>query len=61
MMSKYYIVIDVGCHECGEGSEVLKTFTDEKEAEKFRNEHSKKTGNWGQIGQVIPEVFEVEI
>ena len=61
MSNKIYVVIDVGCHECGESSTVLKVFKYRASAEKFKEDHSVKTGNWGEIGQVIPEVFEVVV
>lgn len=48
-MEKIYVLIDVGCHECG------------AEADKACAQLSEKTNNWRDVGQSIPEVFEVDI
>ncbi len=58
-MEKIYVLIDVGCHECGVGSEFIASFVDEESANKACEEHSKKTGKWRDGGQSIPEVFEI--
>lgn len=60
-MEKIYVAIDVGCHECGVGSEVIGAFKTEEEAEKAAEERSDSHGDWRDGGQSIPEVFEVEL
>ncbi len=60
-MEKIYVLIDVGCHECGVDSEFVASYNTEKEAEVAREKLSKKTDNWRDGGQSIPEVFEVII
>ena len=60
-MEKMFILIDVGCHECGVGSEYIKSFKTMEEADKACDELSEKTGNRRDGGQSIPEVFEVDI
>lgn len=54
-----YVVIDVGCHECGVESLPIGAFTDfdaAHAAAKARNEESK---NWRDGGQTIAQVFAV--
>lgn len=60
-MSKLYVVIDIGCHECGVSSEVVGAYKTRKSAEKNRIERSLKTKQWRNGGQSIPKIFEVEL
>ena len=38
----YYVALDIGCIECGEPTEVLGIFTDEKIAEKVCEKNEKR-------------------
>lgn len=43
----YFVVVDVGCIECGEQTNILGIFTNEDEAEVIRQEHLKRQEeNW---------------
>ena len=54
-----YVVVDIGCIECGEESGVLGIFTDEKEAVKVAKKYEEiQTKNWR--GQHYFEIFEVK-
>lgn len=57
MVMKKYILINIGCHECGVGHEVVGVYRTEEEAEKVAS----KQKEWRDGGQSVPEVFEVEI
>ncbi len=59
MLNEFYVLIDVGCHECGVGSEYIGSYETEEEADKACKELSEKTGEWRDGGQSIPEVFKV--
>lgn len=54
---KKYIVIDVGCHECGVESELVGVYDDKKTADKVAEKTNPE--RWRDGGQSIPEVFEV--
>lgn len=56
-MRKVYIAIEIGCHECGVGHEVIGTYN----AKKTAQSHADERGDWRDGGQSIPAVFEVEI
>lgn len=58
---KYYVAIDVGCHECGVGSEVIGTFLSQDAAKYACELKTKEHKNWRDGGQTIPEVFEIDI
>lgn len=58
-MGKLYVVIDVGCHECGVDSEVVGTYRTPQTAEKAAQKRSAETGDWREGGQSIPQVFEI--
>lgn len=57
---KRWIVIDVGCHECGVNSEVVGSYATENEARLAAEERSEETEEW-RDGQSIPQVFEIEV
>lgn len=53
-----YVVVDIGCIECGEASSVLGIFDKETEAKKILKQFSKiQSDNW--TGQHYFEIFEV--
>ena len=54
-----YVVVDIGCIECGEPSGVLGIFTNEEEAEKVAEKYAEiQSNNWS--GQHHFEIFEVK-
>lgn len=54
----YFVAVDIGCIECGEGSDVLGIFTSESKAEEIAESARKKQKeDWH--GQHSFEVFEV--
>lgn len=56
---KYYVLVDIGCIECGEESEVIGIYTDEKEAKRVGKEHKKRQReHW--YGQHSFEIFEID-
>lgn len=53
-----YVVVDIGCIECGEESTVLGIFFDKETAEKVAEKYKKiQRENW--TGQHYFEIFEV--
>ena len=56
-MSKY-IVVDIGCIECGEPSCILGIFTDKEKAYKVRDKYKEIQSNYWS-GQHYFEVYEV--
>ena len=56
-----FVLIDIGCHECGVSSEYVKSFNSKSEAKEARQKLSNRSGDWRDGGQSIPEVFEVEL
>ena len=60
-MAKLYVVIDVGCHECGVSSEPVGAFVTLAEAEAAVEKRDAETGRWRNGGQTYAEVFEVEV
>lgn len=61
-MEKLYVVVDVGCIECGEVTNVLGVFTDENKACDVLDEHEKRQEeNWrGEHRFNIYEVNEID-
>lgn len=59
-MGKLFVAIDVGCHECGVGSEVIGVYLTEQEAQNACADRSADTDNWRDGGQSVPEVFEIK-
>ena len=54
-----YVVVDIGCIECGEPSEVLGIFTNKKDAEKVAKKYKEiQSNSW--YGQHCFEIFEVK-
>lgn len=58
---KKYIVIDIGCHECGVNSEFYAVCDSEGEAEEKVDECDKKTGRWRDGGQTYAQYFEINV
>lgn len=56
-----FIVIDVGCHECGVGSVPVGAFRTLEEAEAACQARQDETGGWRDGGQTLAEVFTVDI
>lgn len=57
---KVWVVIDVGCHECGVGSESVGIYDTEVEAKAAAAVRDKETGCWRDGGQTYCEIFEME-
>lgn len=54
-----YVVLDIGCIECGEQSAILGIFDDKKKAEKVRDKYSEiQENNWQ--GQHFFEIVEIK-
>lgn len=54
-----YVVVDIGCIECGEESAILGIFNDKNKAEKVRKKYDKiQEENW--TGQHHFEIFEIK-
>jgi len=54
-----YVVLDIGCIECGEQSAILGIFDDKKKAQKVRDKYSEiQENNW--TGQHFFEIVEVK-
>ncbi len=61
MPTEIYVVIDVGCHECGVGSEVVGAYRTLQEAEVAKDACDKRTAGWRDGGQTIAETFTMEL
>jgi len=59
-MSAQYVVIDVGCHECGVSSEAVGIYDTGVAALEARDECDTRTEGWREGGQTIAMVFEFE-
>ena len=57
-MSGLYVVIAIGCIECGVSSEMVGLFSDRTEAERIA-EHLNNVASWHEGGQSYYEVFDV--
>ena len=57
-MCKRWIVVNVGCIECGVSTNIVGVFTDKEQANNIASEFSDKF-NWRQGGQNSFEVFEM--
>ena len=54
-----YVVVDIGCIECGEGSAVLGIFENKEKAQKISKKYEEiQSNNW--TGQHYFEIFEVK-
>lgn len=54
-----YVVVDIGCIECGEQSAVLGIFTNKKQAEEVQKKYREiQSNNW--TGQHYFEIFEIK-
>lgn len=54
---KRYIVVEVGCIECGVSTQIAGVYKTRKQAEA----HAKILPTWRDGGQSYPEVFEIII
>lgn len=60
---KRYLVMDIGCIECGEPSRVVGLYTSKKEAIKVRDEYASSDSSWGRPewgGQHAVEVHDIK-
>lgn len=57
---KIFVVIDVGCHECGVDSEPIGAYVSRDVAESAAAKRDVETGKWRDGGQTYAEVFEME-
>ncbi len=56
---KYYVLVDIGCIECGEESAVIGIYINKKKAQRIKREHEKRQReNW--CGQHYFEIFEID-
>lgn len=56
---KYYVLVDIGCIECGEESAVIGIYTNKKKAQRIKREYEKRQReNW--YGQHYFEIFEID-
>ena len=60
-MTKVWVVIDVGCYECGVDSEPVAIYSTEVDAESAADECNKRTGKWRDGGQTIARIFEMSM
>lgn len=57
---KLFVVVDIGCIECGAGSAVLGVFTEEKRAQSVCDDHEQRQKNdWH--GQHSFEIFPIDV
>lgn len=57
---KRYVVIDIGCYECGVGHEVVSTHITREGAKAAAEGRNRETGYWRDGGSTEATVFEVE-
>jgi hypothetical protein len=57
-MKKRWIVVNIGCIECGVGSEIVGVFDNEEKANEIANRFDTEF-SWRQGGQNSFEVFEM--
>ena len=59
---KYYVAVDIGCIECGEGTSVLGIFTNKDVADETTKEHAaRQKENWhGQHHFAVFEIGEID-
>lgn len=56
---KYYVVVDIGCIECGESTNILGIFENEAKAGEILKDHEERQKEkWS--GQHAFEIFEIE-
>lgn len=59
-----YLAFDIGCIECGEGSNVIGVYSTKEEAEQAIKKYVNPKLRWGRKGrqgQHSEEIFELEI
>lgn len=57
---KVWVVIDLGCLECGVESEPVGIFPDKETAADAAERRDQETGRWRDGGQTSAQVFEME-
>lgn len=57
---KLYVVIDIGCHECGVGSEYVGTCQTAAEAKTLVDQTDVNTKGWRDGGQTMAQWFEID-
>jgi len=57
---RVWVVIDVGCHECGVDSEPVGIFANEVDADTAASQRQAQTNGWRNGGQTIAEVFAMD-
>lgn len=63
-MAKRFLAMDIGCIECGEGSDVIGVYKTLKEAEQAIKDYLDPDESWGKkgrIGQHSEEIFEIKV
>lgn len=60
-MNQVWVVIDVGCHECGVDSEAVGIYATEAEAKVAADARDKETNGWRDGGQTYCVVFEMAL
>ena len=56
---KYYVLVDIGCIECGVESAVIGIYTNKKKAEIIKEDHEKRQME-NSFGQHNFEIFEID-
>lgn len=56
-----YVVIDIGCYECGVDSEPVGVFDNPGMAETARAACDARTNRWRNHGQTFAQVFQMEL
>lgn len=59
-MDTLYILVNIGCLECGVSSDIVGVFTDKEDAYSLEEECTEKF-SWREGGQNSFEVFEVNV
>lgn len=60
-MTTIFVVIDIGCYECGVGHEVIGAYTTEAEAESVALKRDKDTDGWRDGGSTSASVFRIDL
>lgn len=60
-MITVFVVIDLGCHECGVSNEPVGIYLTREDAEAAAEARDDETGCWRDGGQTFTGVFEMEL